>query len=67
MDMRERRIEAKKTLKELASLVGVSECYISQIETGVRRPSVALAKRIADVLGFDWTRFYEEPGERPGA
>lgn len=60
LEMRERRISAKKTLKELALSVGVSECYISQIETGTRRPSVDTAKRIAAALGFDWTRFYED-------
>lgn len=66
LEMRERRAAAKKTLKELALLVGVSECYISQIETGARRPSVPIAKRIAAALGFDWTRFYEDPEEKPG-
>nr|DAH82125.1 MAG TPA: Methylphosphonate synthase, Hydroxymethylphosphonate, Iron, OXIDOREDUCTASE [Caudoviricetes sp.] len=30
------------------------------IETGHRRPSVAVAKRIAAVLDFDWTMFYAE-------
>lgn len=28
-------------------------------------PSVGVAKRIASVLGFDWTRFFED-GEKPG-
>lgn len=40
----------------------------SNIENGERRPSVEVAKRIAAVLGFEWTRFFEEPqdGDGPG-
>lgn len=36
---------------------------ISKIELGERRPSVEVAKKIAAVLGFDWTRFYEDEDE----
>lgn len=38
----------------------ISQNHYSSIETGKRRPSVNVAKRIADILGFDWQRFYEE-------
>lgn len=58
--LREIRTTAGKTLKDVADAVGVSECYVSQIETGARKPSVDVAKRIAAVLGFEWTRFFEE-------
>lgn len=30
------------------------------IENRNRNPSVETAKKIAAVLGFDWTRFYED-------
>jgi len=50
------------TQAQLASVCGVSESYLSLIEAGERRPSVEAAKRIAGVLGFDWTRFFEETG-----
>ena len=35
----------------------------SFIELGVRRPSVEVAKKIAAVMGFHWTRFYEDEDE----
>jgi len=35
-------------------MAGVDVTMVSKIELGERRPSVNLAKRIADVLGFDW-------------
>lgn len=58
--LRGMRIEAGKTLAEMAALIGVSECYLSRLETGNRRPSVTMAKKIADVLACDWTKFFSE-------
>jgi putative transcriptional regulator len=55
-------IRAKKELtqQEVANAANVDVTMISKIEVGERRPSVKVAKRIAAVLGFDWTRFYED-------
>lgn len=39
---------------------GITRTGYTNIETGERKPSVAAAKRIAAVLGFPWTRFFEE-------
>ena len=33
---------------------------IGKYERNERRPSVETAKAIADVLGFDWTKFFED-------
>lgn len=49
--------------REAAEAAGITQQHYSFIENGKRRPSVAVAKRIADVLGFEWTRFYEDRGE----
>ena len=60
-------IRRKKGMKqeEIARMVGLSRAGYSNIETGRRRPSVDMAKRIAAALGFEWTRFYaEEENER---
>jgi len=46
--------------KELALLVDVDVTSIGKYEKGERRPSVDTAKKIAVVLGFDWTKFYED-------
>ena len=49
-----------KSQKKAAEMAGITQAYYAEIETGKKRPSVAVAKRIAAVLGFDWTKFYEE-------
>ena len=48
----------------MADAAGISQSYYAGIETGIRgKPlSVPVAKKIAAVLGFDWTQFYEEAG-----
>ncbi len=45
--------------KETAKLCFLSQPSYANIENDKRHPSVSTAKRIADVLNFDWTRFYE--------
>lgn len=46
------------TQKNLADICGITRQSIYFIERGERRPSVRVAQRIADVLEFDWTEFY---------
>lgn len=60
VDLKKLREEANLTQQELADQVGVIRQTISNIETGVNNPSVSLAKRIASVLAFDWTNFFDE-------
>ena len=59
-------IRAKKELtqQEVANAANVDVTMISKIELGERRPSVEVAKKIASVLGFNWTRFFEDECER---
>ena len=61
------REERGLTQEILTGQIGVAQATYSNIETGARRPSVATAKRIAAVLGFDWTRFFEDGEEPKGA
>lgn len=49
----------KMTQAQLARSAKISQNYYSCIENGERRPSVDVAKRIAGVLGFEWTMFFE--------
>ena len=49
--------------KYVAERVGIKQPTYSNIENGNRRPSVEVAKQIADVLGFEWTRFFEDKKE----
>lgn len=43
----------------LAKEIGIPQSTYASIEVGSRRPSVDLAKKIADAMGFSWTRFFE--------
>ena len=45
--------------EQVAVAAGLSRCSYTNIETGRRMPSVTVAKAIATVLGFEWTRFFE--------
>jgi transcriptional regulator with XRE-family HTH domain len=54
------RAQQNMTQQEVANAANVDVTMISKIEVGERRPSVKVAKKIAAVLGFDWTKFYED-------
>lgn len=45
---------------DLAQAANISQSLVVKIEQGERKPSVKVAKRIAAVLGFDWTEFFKE-------
>lgn len=47
------------TQREIATLSQIERPYYTQIENGTRTPSTTVAKRIADVLSFEWTNFFE--------
>jgi putative transcriptional regulator len=59
MDLKLEREKKLLTQKQLADLIGVDRSLISKIESGVSAPSVVTAKKIAAVLGFHWTKFFE--------
>ena len=50
----------KMTHQEIADLVGIKRQYYGMIENGVSNPSVEVAKKIAKVMRFKWTLFFEE-------
>ncbi len=63
-----RKIRGSKSQQTIANELGIAQSTYASIELGRRKPSVAMAKKIAAVLGFDWTRFYDESGaEEPSA
>lgn len=53
------REEKKMTQDDVAKKAGIARPYYTMIEQGKRRPSPEVAKKIANVLGFGWTFFYE--------
>lgn len=48
------------TQENVAEKSGISRVYYTRIENGDYNVPVDTAKKIAEALGFDWTRFYEE-------
>lgn len=57
--MREKRELKGLTQQQLADLIGRDRSLIAKIENG-SRPSVETAKKIAAILGFEWTRFFDD-------
>lgn len=61
--MVKKRKEKKLTQAELAQLAGCSQRAIAGYELEERKPSVQMAMKIGEVLGFPWTRFFEDGGK----
>lgn len=57
------RAERGMTGEAVGVQSGISQQYYNFIENGKRCPSVAVAKRIAEILDFDWTKFFETEDE----
>ena len=60
MDLEGLRKASGMRQAEIAEEIGITRAAYANIENRKRRPSVDVAKRIAAVLGFPWTRFYED-------
>lgn len=58
--LEEIRRSHQMTQEDVASRAGIKRNYYSMIASGDRKPSVRIAKRIADVLDFDWTFFFDD-------
>lgn len=56
-------IRGERTQQAIADQIGISQSGYASIESGARRPSVRMAKRIAATLGFSWTRFFEDESD----
>lgn len=55
-----RRESNNLTQEQVAKMAGISRTMVTEIENGKANPSVDVAKRIAAVLGFDWTLFFDD-------
>lgn len=58
--LKEARKNAGLTQAEVAKKAGIKQPTYCNIENSERKPSVEMAKRIGETLGFPWTRFFEE-------
>ncbi len=58
--LKELREQKAYTQEEVAKKAGIERTTYASIEQGRRNPSVPKAMRIASVLDFDWTIFFDE-------
>lgn len=57
--LKEYRIKACLSQKEVSTKASITHQYYNYIENGKRTPSTRVAKRIASILNFHWTLFFE--------
>jgi transcriptional regulator with XRE-family HTH domain len=60
--LREQRVAAQLSLRQLAEQAGVSNPYLSQIERGLRRPSAEVLQQIAKALRISAEQLYIRAG-----
>src|SRR4051812_13911045 len=60
--LRERRVAAELSLRQLAEQTGVSNPYLSQIERGLRRPSAEVLQQLAKALRVSAEQLYVQAG-----
>lgn len=59
-NLKELRTSKGITQQELATQCGVLRQTISNIECGLTKPSIELAKKLGKVFGIPWSKFFEE-------
>src|SRR5437763_1698817 len=60
--IREQRLQAKVSVRQLAKLAGVSNPYLSQVERGLRKPSAEILQQIAKGLRISAEQLYLQAG-----
>ncbi len=60
--LREQRVAAELSLRQLAEQTGVSNPYLSQIERGLRRPSAEVLQQLAKALRISAEQLYVQAG-----
>ena len=60
--LREQRMNAKLSLRQLADRAGVSNPYLSQIERGLKRPSAEILQQLAKGLQVSAETLYVQAG-----
>jgi transcriptional regulator with XRE-family HTH domain len=60
--LREQRVNAQLSLRQLAEQTGVSNPYLSQIERGLRRPSAEVLQQLAKALRVSSETLYVRAG-----
>lgn len=54
------RLQVGMTQSQLAAAIKKTTACVSQYENGIHIPPIPVAKKIAKLVGCDWTEIYEE-------
>lgn len=57
--LKERRSLLEYSHQQVADAASISRQFYGMIENGDRQPSTKVAKKIGDLLGINWTIFFE--------
>jgi transcriptional regulator with XRE-family HTH domain len=60
--IRDRRRDARLSLRKMSELAGISNPYLSQIERGLRKPSAQILQQIANALRISAESLYVRAG-----
>ncbi len=60
--LKDQRVSAQMTLRQLSEQAGVSNPYLSQIERGLRRPSADVLQALAKALRISAEQLYVQAG-----
>ena len=60
--LKEQRVSARLSLRQLSEQAGVSNPYLSQIERGLRKPSAEVLQQIAKALRISAEQLYIRAG-----
>jgi len=60
--IKQQRIAAELTLKELSAVSGISSSYLGRVERGERFPSARVLRKIAKPLGFEEGELFSMAG-----
>lgn len=60
INLKEKRKEKGLTLEALGKLIGLSRQSVFYIEHGDHKPKIKTAKKLGEILGVDWTEFYDD-------
>ena len=60
INLTEKREKAGLTQEQLAAKMNISRQAVSMLESGKNTPKVSTAKKLGEILHFDWTELYEQ-------
>lgn len=59
-DLKAKREAAGLTQDQLGQKLGISRQAVSLLEIGTNKPTVENAKKMGEILNFDWTELYND-------